>query len=75
MEVDFKYILKIMKFLILINLFNLINSQYSHSHNVDEIDDNKLCSHILFLRHTQTYLLLKYDIKYNDINLIRHVFN
>ena len=64
-----------MKFLIFIKFFDQINLQYNHSYNINEIDDNKLYSYILFLCHTQIYLLLKYDIKHDDINLIYCVFD
>jgi hypothetical protein len=34
-------------------------------------DDDELRNHVLFLQHTQTYLLLKYSIKHADIGLLR----
>jgi hypothetical protein len=55
----------------LIDLLDRIISQYNYSCNVDIIEDGELRSHILFLRHAQTYLLLKYGIKHGDIGLIR----
>ena len=74
-KADLECVLKVMKFSALLNLFDQIDSQYSHSRDVDEIDDGELCSHILFLCHAQTYLLLKFDIKHDDIDLIHCVFD
>ena len=74
-EADLEHVLKVMKFSALLDLFDQIGLQYSHSHDVDEIDDDELHSHILFLCHAQTYLLLKFDIKHDDIDLIHHVFD
>src|SRR5437762_13086144 len=74
-KADLEHVLKVMKFSALLDLFNQIDLQYSHSHDVDEIDDDELCSHILFLHHAQTYLLLKFDIKHDDIDLIHCMFD
>jgi len=74
-EADLECVLKVMKSSALLDLFDQIGLQYSHSHNVDEIDDGELHSHILFLHHAQTYLLLKFDIKHSDIDFICHVFD
>ena len=74
-EADLEHVLKVMKSSALLNLFDRIGLQYSHSHDVDEIDDGELRSHILFLHHAQTYLLLKFDIKHDDIDLIHRVFD
>jgi len=74
-EADLEHVLKVMKFSALLDLFDRIGSQYSHSRDVDEIDDGELRSHILFLCHAQTYLLLKFGIKHSDIGLIRRAFD
>jgi len=69
-EDDLEPVLKSLGFAAFIDLLDRISSQYSQSHNVDFVDD-ELHSHALFLRHAQTYLLLKYGIKHGDIGLIR----
>ena len=74
-KADLEHVLKVMKSSTLLNLFDQIDSQYSHSCDVDEIDDGELHSHILFLCHAQTYLLLKFGIKHSDIDLICRVFD
>ncbi|KAH6974697.1 hypothetical protein EDB80DRAFT_693140 [Ilyonectria destructans] len=38
-------------------------------------DDEELRNHILFLQHTQTYLLLKYSIKHADLGLLRRAID
>jgi hypothetical protein len=69
-ENDLKHILQSLGFSAFIDLLNRIISQYNHSHNNNIIKDDELRNHILFLRHSQTYLLLKYGIKHGDIGLI-----
>src|SRR5436190_3644756 len=69
-EDKLEHVLKSLGSSALIDILDRISSQYSHSHNVDIADDGELRSHALFLRHVQTYLLLKYGIKHGDIGLI-----
>ncbi|KAH8656432.1 hypothetical protein BGZ61DRAFT_308610, partial [Ilyonectria robusta] len=38
-------------------------------------DDEELRNHVLFLQHTQTYLLLKYSIKHADLGLLRRTID
>ncbi|KAH6985308.1 hypothetical protein EDB80DRAFT_656411 [Ilyonectria destructans] len=38
-------------------------------------DDEELRNHVLFLQHTQTYLLLKYSIKHADLGLLRRAID
>jgi hypothetical protein len=38
-------------------------------------DDEELRNHVLFLQHTQTYLLLKYAIKHADLGLLRQAID
>ncbi len=47
----------------------------SYSKDGHSIDDLELQNHILFLQHTQTYLLLKYSIKYTDLGLLRQAID
>lgn len=43
----------------------------SYGNEARSVNDMELRNHILFLQHTQTYLLLKYAIKRADIGLLR----
>jgi hypothetical protein len=70
-ENDLQHTLQSLGFPALIDLLDRISSQYSHSCDVNIIKDGELRNHILFLRHAQTYLLLKYGVKHGDIGLIR----
>lgn len=49
-------------------LDSIVNSYGNEARSVNDIE---LRNHILFLQHTQTYLLLKYAIKRADIGLLR----
>jgi hypothetical protein len=49
-------------------LDGIVNSYGKHARSTD---DQELRNHILFLQHTQTYLLLKYSIKHADLGLLR----
>jgi hypothetical protein len=42
----------------------------SYSKYASLTDDEELRNHVLFLQHTQTYLLLKYSIKHADLGLL-----
>jgi hypothetical protein len=48
---------------------------YSYSKDVRLTDDMGLRNHVLFLQHTQTYLLLKYSIKHADLGLLRRAID
>ena len=47
----------------------------SYSKSASETDDEELRNHVLFLQHTQTYLLLKYAIKHADLGLLRRAID
>ena len=49
-------------------VLNMVVSSYSKDTHLT--NDLELWNHILFLQHTQTYLLLKYSIKHADIGLL-----
>ena len=49
-----------------------IGAQYEQEYRGD---DQEFRNHILFLRHAQTYMLLKYAIKQADIGLIRRAID
>jgi hypothetical protein len=49
-------------------LDGIVDSYGKHARSTD---DQELRNHILFLQHTQTYLLLKYSIKHADLGLLR----
>jgi len=53
-------------------LDNIIHSYDKHARS---IDDQELRNHILFLQHTQVYLLLKYSIKHADLGLLRRAID
>jgi hypothetical protein len=69
-EYDLRHVLQSLGFSAFIDLLNRITSQYNHSHNDNIIKDDELRNHIIFPRHSQTYLLLKYSINHGDIGLI-----
>ena len=48
---------------------------YSYSKDVRSTNDMELRNHVLFLQHTQTYLLLKYSIKHADLGLLRRAID
>ena len=47
----------------------------SYSKDAAMTDDEELRNHILYLQHTQTYLLLKYSIKHADLGLLRRAID
>lgn len=51
---------------------SFVHSFDKHAHSTD---DQELRNHILFLQHTQTYLLLKYSIKHADLGLLRRAID
>ena len=48
---NLRHVLKSLGFSALIDVLDQIASQYSYSHKIDQIDDDKLHEHILFLHH------------------------
>ena len=60
-----------------LNIINNIQDEYANTTNldIDSICDGEARNHILFLRHAQTYMLLKYGIKHGDIGLIRRAID
>ena len=48
---------------------------HSYDKNARSTDDLELRNHVLFLQHTQTYLLLKYSIKHADLGLLRRAID
>src|SRR5438045_2842993 len=51
-----------------LQVLDMVVSSYSKDTHLT--NDLELRNHVLFLRHTQTYLLLKYSIKHADIGLL-----
>jgi hypothetical protein len=49
-------------------LDRIVDSYGNHARSADDLE---LRNHVLFLQHTQTYLLLKYSIKHADLGLLR----
>lgn len=47
----------------------------SYGKDARSTDDLELRNHVLFLQHTQTYLLLKYSIKHADLGLLRRAID
>jgi hypothetical protein len=47
----------------------------SYGKHAPATDDEELRNHVLFLQHTQTYLLLKYSIKHADLGLLRRAID
>src|SRR5437763_13586125 len=47
----------------------------SYDKDTCSVDDLELRNHVLFLQHTQTYLLLKYSIKHADLGLLRRAID
>src|SRR5437016_1064121 len=58
-------------------LIDRVRIQCSFAANPDlkNLNDEEVRSHYLFLRHAQTYLLLKYAIKHVDIGLLRRAID
>ncbi len=48
---------------------------HSYGKHARSADDQELRNHILFLQHTQVYLLLKYSIKHADLGLLRRAID
>ena len=48
---------------------------HSYSKDACPTDDSEFQNHILFLQHTQTYLLLKYSIKHADLSLLHQAID
>src|SRR5437868_3981738 len=48
---------------------------HSYSKDAHSTSNLELRNHVLFLQHTQTYLLLKYAIKHADLGLLRQAIN
>jgi hypothetical protein len=53
-------------------LDEIVHSYGKHGRSTD---DQELRNHILFLQHTQVYLLLKYSIKHADLGLLRRAID
>jgi len=53
-------------------LDRLVDSYGKHARSTN---DEELRNHVLFLQHTQTYLLLKYSIKHADLGLLRRAID
>ena len=47
----------------------------SYGKHACSTNDEELRNHVLFLQHTQTYLLLKYSIKHADLGLLRRAID
>jgi hypothetical protein len=47
----------------------------SYGKSARATDDEEFRNHVLFLQHTQNYLLLKYAIKHADLGLLRRAIN
>lgn len=58
-------------------LLDSIGKEYSGRSSADiaSIKDEEYRNHVLFLCHAQTYLLLKYGIKFTDVGLIRRAID
>ena len=52
-----------------------IQCSFAANPDLKNLNDEEVRSHYLFLRHAQTYLLLKYAIKHVDIGLLRRAID
>ena len=70
---DVSNMLRILTPKMFVDIIDEIRKEYAIEINpdLDGIGDGEARNHILFLRHTQTYMLLKYGIKHSNIELIR----